>query len=202
MGYINNAESTEIPTSRSLSSSSSTVSLEHSAINKQLNDLRLQFKNGIKHLQHKEPTIIPLRPSFSMPTPPLFSDSSFDERIKKKSKRKKPRPLTPCNLLNLHQIDENLPPPPLDGHHENNRIIACSPSPSSSSYASNSSAMHRNNDKNLALTQHKNDNEINEKLDVLINIVHSQQKALQTLMKKSSKKEKENKKPKKTTNNK
>eukprot|EP00483_Globobulimina_turgida_P011997 UN12019 len=155
--------------SSTTSISTSSPSLQN-AINKQLNDLKIQFKNGIKHLQ----------PSLSMPQLPLFCDKSFNQKLKmNKKKRKKPIPLKPFqDVENINMI--NL-------------------SSSSSSTSSNISSVHdhRNNMNNNLMT-HNNaieNNEINQKLDLLINIINSQQKLLEHLIAQNVKKKQ--KKPKK-----
>eukprot|EP00483_Globobulimina_turgida_P009736 UN09755 len=156
--YINNTELQESPTSSlpaTFSSETSTPSPSlQTAINKQLNDLKIQFKNGIKHLQYKEPSLS-LQPSFSMPQLPLFCDKSFNQKFKmNKKKRQKPMTLIPFQ-------------------EENMNIINLSTSPSSTSSSMSTVKECRNNIVGIQT------NEINQKLDVLINIINSQQKLLE-----------------------
>merc|ERR1719295_1442381 len=114
----------ELGSSSPTSSPSQTVTINsmqpaQDTITKQLNELAIQFKNGIKNIQNvrcqpkrEEPVI--LRPSFSMPHLPIFSDKLLTENAKYlKKSRRRPRPLTPSTIIledvenesDLHNMD-------------------------------------------------------------------------------------------------
>eukprot|EP01084_Bolivina_argentea_P210115 357754_1 len=181
--YINNNELQELSTSPSAlttcttSTASSSSSLQNT-INQQLNDLRIQFQNGIKHLQYKEHSTS-LKPSLSMPELPLFTKLKTHKR-----KRAKPRQLLP--------IDDS----------ENKECLSPSAQTSCSHYDVNVLKCNNNyrNSNNL-MTYNNNEiksKEINEKLDLLITIINSQQKLLENVIIQKNMKKRPNKKRKKT----
>mmetsp|Transcript_41056 Transcript_41056/g.66045 ORF Transcript_41056/g.66045 Transcript_41056/m.66045 type:complete len:377 (+) Transcript_41056:65-1195(+) len=211
--YINNSYQ---------ASPSSLDTKDQDAINKQLADLKLQFENGMKHLQFAEPASLSMKPSISMPQLPLFSASKSKSN---KHFRKKPRPLTPSNhneniLVNTYTGFK----PKIYSPYDSCKISASasmpriqpSSTPSSThsssspgtSQSSSSTATASNSPKRTSLPHaasthdayecvklchHGNENEINHKLDLLINIINSQQKLLENLMMKANETQKQKK---------
>eukprot|EP01084_Bolivina_argentea_P154848 269906_1 len=173
--YIQESEISE------LSSSNTLDTMEQNSINKQLNDLTIQFKNSIKQFQSKDLSTPSLNPSFSMPQLPLFCDKSFH----KKMNRKKPKLLS-TNISNgFNPLSVRTTLQHIDAAH------SCSLS--SASDTSHSSISNDSEHQNATHNDRNSDcdnNQINQKLDLLIHIINSQQKLLQTLIKKTNKKRK------------
>ena len=120
--------------------------------------------------------------SDDMPSFPMYSDELLSENIKIiKKTRKKPRPLTPPNVITEEEEGDNI-------KVFKPRMIAMeTPSCSSSATPSKMGS-------NLSMKYKQNSNEeIKEKLDLLMNIIASQQKVLINLVTKMSETEKEKK---------
>jgi len=182
-------------------------------ITKQLNELTIQFKKGIKNIQnlHSEPERdepVILKPSFSMPHLPIFSDKLLTENAKflKKRLRRKPRPLTPSSMVILEDAEndgdchnavcfrrhsvatECLPStscitPSMSSSHSVSPTQTVPTNPSSSISGSHITAKyHRSSQSPQCSHEEGGHQAINEKLDLLIHLVDSQQKLLHKLV--------------------
>jgi len=237
--YICHSELGSSPTDSPIQTvTTSTTRPAQDTITKQLNDLAIQFKNGIKNIQNvhcepkKEDPVI-LRSSFSMPHLPIFSDKLLTENTKylKKSRREQPRPISPATVI-LDPVTEDGGDCHNMGCFRRHSVAtecvtstSCTTSSSSTSHSvSPSKTMPSTNDSNpssismgSASARHHSakmakyggnmleykrpspsgDDEeggnqaINQKLDLLIHLLDSQQKLLQNVVNESKRDRKE-----------